>query len=46
MTSTYTSASDGFKAAVSGNGTLLDALKKAQASTIDNLKSQSIPVAE
>jgi multiple sugar transport system substrate-binding protein len=46
MTSTYATASDGFKAAVSGSGTLADALKKAQASTIDNLKSQSIPVAE
>ncbi|GIE88739.1 ABC transporter substrate-binding protein [Actinoplanes regularis] len=46
MTSTYASASDGFKAAVSGSGTLLDALKKAQTTTIDNLKSQSIPVAE
>ncbi|WP_436527503.1 ABC transporter substrate-binding protein [Actinoplanes sp. HUAS TT8] len=46
MTSTYATASDGFKAAVSGSGTLSDALKKAQTSTIDNLKSQSIPVAE
>jgi multiple sugar transport system substrate-binding protein len=46
MTSTYATASDGFKAAVSGSGTLQDALKKAQTSTIDNLKSQSIPVAE
>jgi multiple sugar transport system substrate-binding protein len=46
MTSTYTSASDGFKAAVSGGGTLTDALTKAQASTIETLKSQSIPVAE
>ncbi|KUL32636.1 ABC transporter substrate-binding protein [Actinoplanes awajinensis] len=46
MTSTYATASDGFKAAVSGNGTLLDALKKAQTTTVDNLKSQSIPVAE
>jgi multiple sugar transport system substrate-binding protein len=46
MTSTYATASDGFKAAVSGSGTLADALKKAQTSTIDNLKSQSIPVAE
>ncbi|GAA2703860.1 ABC transporter substrate-binding protein [Actinoplanes palleronii] len=46
MTSTYATASDGFKAAVSGNGTLIDALKKAQTTTVDNLKSQSIPVAE
>ncbi|MEU4424056.1 extracellular solute-binding protein [Actinoplanes sp. NPDC024001] len=46
MTSTYASASDGFKKAVSGSGTLVDALKGAQTSTVDTLKSQSIPVAE
>ncbi|MDI6101631.1 extracellular solute-binding protein [Actinoplanes sp. NEAU-A12] len=46
MTSTYASASDGFKAAVSGTGTLADALKTAQTATVTNLKSQSIPVAE
>jgi multiple sugar transport system substrate-binding protein len=44
MTQTYTDASDGFKAAVSGKGTLLDALKSTQTSTIDTLKSQAIPV--
>ncbi|MFV2013028.1 MULTISPECIES: ABC transporter substrate-binding protein [unclassified Micromonospora] len=46
MTQTYADASDGFKAAVSGQGTLLDALTAAQASTVDTLKSQSIPVTE
>ncbi|MFY1694350.1 MULTISPECIES: ABC transporter substrate-binding protein [unclassified Solwaraspora] len=46
MTQTYADASDGFKAAVSGQGTLLDALTAAQTSTVDTLKSQSIPVAE
>ncbi|WP_229069751.1 ABC transporter substrate-binding protein [Actinoplanes sp. DH11] len=46
MTSTYATASDGFKGAVSGSTTLPDALKKAQDATIQNLKSQSIPVAE
>jgi len=44
MTATYANASDGFKAAVSGNSTLLDALTAAQASTIQTLKSQAIPV--
>ncbi|MEV0902649.1 extracellular solute-binding protein [Actinoplanes sp. NPDC049802] len=46
MTDTYASASDGFKAVVSGTGTLNDALKTAQAKTVETLKSQSIPVAE
>ncbi|MET8151356.1 ABC transporter substrate-binding protein [Actinoplanes sp. NPDC049668] len=46
MTKTYTDASDGFKAAVSGKGTLGEALKSAQDSTIATLKSQSIPVKE
>jgi multiple sugar transport system substrate-binding protein len=46
MTATYASASDGFKAAVSGKGTLTDALTAAQASTIETLKSQAIPVKE
>jgi len=44
MTQTYTDATDGFKKAVSGSGTLLDALKAAQTSTVATLKSQSIPV--
>ncbi|MEU7906188.1 sugar ABC transporter substrate-binding protein [Actinoplanes sp. NPDC049118] len=46
MTKTYTDASDGFKAAVSGKGTLGEALQSAQQSTIATLKSQSIPVKE
>ncbi|MFV2020879.1 sugar ABC transporter substrate-binding protein [Micromonospora sp. LOL_023] len=46
MTQVYADASDGFKAAVSGQGTLLDALTDAQTSTVDTLKSQSIPVQE
>lgn len=46
MTQTYADASDGFKAAVSGQGTLLKALQDAQASTIKTLTSQSIPVKE
>jgi multiple sugar transport system substrate-binding protein len=44
MTQTYSDVSDGFKAAVGGSGTLLDALKKGQDSTIQTLKAQSIPV--
>ncbi|MET8150609.1 ABC transporter substrate-binding protein [Actinoplanes sp. NPDC049668] len=46
MTSTYADVSDGFKAAVSGKGTLTEALTAAQASTIQTLKSQAIPVKE
>lgn len=46
MTQTYADASDGFKAAVSGQGTLLNALTAAETSTVDTLKSQSIPVRE
>ncbi|WDG18593.1 ABC transporter substrate-binding protein [Microbacterium sp. Clip185] len=44
MTQTYADVSDGFKAAVSGSGTLADALQKGQDSTIKTLESQSIPV--
>jgi len=46
MTQTCNDVSDGFKAAVSGDGTLLDALTKGQSATIDALKAQSIPVKE
>ena len=46
MTQTYADVSDGFQKAVTGQGTLLDALTAAQGSTIDTLKAQSIPVAE
>ncbi|GAA2355911.1 sugar ABC transporter substrate-binding protein [Catellatospora methionotrophica] len=45
MTATYANASDGFKAAVSGKGTLTDALTGAQAFTVQTLKNQAIPVA-
>lgn len=46
MTQTYADVSDGFQKAVTGQGTLLEALEAAQASTISTLKAQSIPVAE
>lgn len=46
MTQTYADVSDGFKAAVSGDQTLADALAAGQKSTIEALKAQSIPVAE
>ncbi|KQQ92922.1 sugar ABC transporter substrate-binding protein [Leifsonia sp. Leaf325] len=44
MTQTYADVSDGFKAAVTGDGTLFDALTDGQKSTIDAMKAQSIPV--
>ncbi|WP_341955774.1 sugar ABC transporter substrate-binding protein [Microbacterium sp. LWH13-1.2] len=46
MTQTYSDVSDGFKAAVSGSGTLLDAIEKGQTATVDALKAASIPVKE
>jgi multiple sugar transport system substrate-binding protein len=46
MTQVYNDVSDGFKGAVTGSGTLLDALTAGQASTIAALKAQSIPVKE
>ncbi|WGD36978.1 extracellular solute-binding protein [Lysinibacter sp. HNR] len=46
MTQTYNSVSDGFKAAVSGKGTLGESLKTAQDDTIKSMESQSIPVAK
>jgi len=46
MTQTYADVSDGFQKAVTGQGTLLEALEAAQESTIATLKAQSIPVAE
>lgn len=46
MTQVYNDVSDGFKSAVTGSGTLEDALKAGQASTIAALKAQSIPVKE
>ncbi|NEM91810.1 ABC transporter substrate-binding protein [Galbitalea soli] len=44
MTQTYSDVSDGFGAALSGSGTLQDALAAGQAKTIAALKAQSIPV--
>ncbi|HEU0205177.1 MAG TPA: sugar ABC transporter substrate-binding protein [Pseudolysinimonas sp.] len=44
MTQTYSDVSDGFGSALSGSGTLLDALKAGQEKTIAALKAQSIPV--
>ncbi|MGC5223797.1 ABC transporter substrate-binding protein [Micromonospora sp. DT81.3] len=46
MTQTYADVSDGFKAAVSGSGTLADALATGQDATIAAMEAQSIPVAE
>lgn len=46
MTQTYADVADGFKAAASGQGTLFEALENGQATTIDALKAQSIPVKE
>ncbi|MCW6003980.1 extracellular solute-binding protein [Micromonospora sp. CPCC 205371] len=46
MTKTYADTADGFKAAVSGQGTLAEALKTAQSSTVQAMKSQAIPVKE
>ena len=46
MTQTYNDVSDGFKAAVSGQGTLAKALATGQDSTIAALKAQAIPVKE
>ena len=44
MTQTYNDVSDGFKAAVSGQGTLAEALVSGQDSTIAALEAQAIPV--
>ncbi len=46
MTQTYNDVSDGFKAAVTGKGTLIDALKKGESSTISAMEAQSIPVSK
>ena len=46
MTQVYTDVADGFSAALSGNGTLLDALKAGKEKTIAALKAASIPVKE
>jgi multiple sugar transport system substrate-binding protein len=44
MTQTYSDVSDGFASALSGSGTLLDALKTGQSKTVAALKAQGIPV--
>ena len=44
MTQTYSDVSDGFAAALSGSGTLVDALKSGETKTVNALKAQSIPV--
>ncbi|MCX6466265.1 MAG: sugar ABC transporter substrate-binding protein [Pseudonocardiales bacterium] len=44
MTDTYTALSDGFTAALNGQGTLSDALGAAQASSVDALRAQGIQV--
>jgi len=44
MNETYNALTDGFGAAVNGQGTLSDALTAAQTKTIDAMKAQSIPV--
>jgi multiple sugar transport system substrate-binding protein len=46
MTQTYNDVSDGFKAAVTGKGTLIEALEKGQKSTISAMEAQSIPVSK
>ncbi len=46
MNETYNSLTDGFGAALNGQGTLADALAAAQTKTIDAMKAQSIPVVE
>ena len=46
MTQVYTDVADGFSQALSGNGTLLDALKSGKEKTIAALKAASIPVKE
>lgn len=44
MTDTYTALSDGFTAALNGQGTLSDALGAAQTSSVDALRAQGIQV--
>ncbi len=44
MTDTYTALSDGFTAALNGQGTLSDALGAAQTSSLDALRAQGIQV--
>ncbi|WP_148615578.1 ABC transporter substrate-binding protein [Nocardioides rubriscoriae] len=46
MTDTYAALKDGIVGALSGNGTLDDATKDAQAKTVASLEAQSVPVAD
>jgi multiple sugar transport system substrate-binding protein len=46
MTDTYTAMSDGFTAALNGQGTLSDALDAAQAKSVDSLKAQGVKVGD
>ncbi|GAA1695859.1 extracellular solute-binding protein [Microcella alkalica] len=46
MTQVYNDVADGFSGALSGSGTLMDALESGQASTISALEAASIPVKE
>ena len=46
MTQVYTDVADGFSGAISGSGTLLDALKTGQQKTIDAMKAAAIAVNE
>ena len=44
MTDTYTALSDGFTAALNGDGTLSEALSAAQTSSLEALRAQGIQV--
>ncbi|WP_250446609.1 ABC transporter substrate-binding protein [Actinotalea sp. C106] len=46
MTQVYNDVSDGFAGAISGSGTLPEALTAAESSTVAALEAQAIPVAE
>lgn len=46
MTQVFSDVSDGFSAAVAGDGTLLEGLEAAQAKTVDALRAAGIPVSE
>jgi len=46
MTQVYNDVSDGFSQAITGDGTLSEALKSAEGSTVSALEAQAIPVAE
>ncbi|MGY1697557.1 MULTISPECIES: ABC transporter substrate-binding protein [unclassified Geodermatophilus] len=46
MTDTYTAMSDGFTAALNGQGTLSEALTDAQSASVESLESQGVQVAD